>query len=114
MALGMCVLVLRMQLSVLFALGLCIVAVSALSPLLTPARCRVDAAGVGRRGALGWSLRAWDDIRRAAAQPAGLLVSPFIRPHWLDPYRSLFLPFPASRRESLTHETRRRLKEHGF
>lgn len=113
-AFGMCVLVLRLELSTILAVALCLVAVSAVSPLLTPARCRVDSGGVGRRGPLGWTRRAWADIRRAVAYPAGLFVSPFARPHWLDPYRSLFLPFPASHRVSLREETQRRLQEHGF
>ena len=66
----------------------------ALAPGMTPTRCRVDGAGVARRGLLAWERRVWPAIRRARVSEAGLFVSPFARPSRLDRYRGLFLPLP--------------------
>lgn len=113
-AFGMCVLVLGLGLPFVADVGLCLALVSTLAPVLAPTRCRVDARGVARRGPLGWARRDWPAIRRSERRAAGLLVSPFPRPHWLDAYRALFLPFPAALRRTLAGETERRLALHGF
>jgi hypothetical protein len=111
-AFGFCVLILRLGLQPLTAALLCIVTVSVIAPTFVPARCRVDAAGVAVRGPAGWTRRAWADIRRARSGPHGLLVSPFSRRHWLDPYRSLFLPFPAAQSAALGRAGNARLAGH--
>jgi hypothetical protein len=111
-AFGVCVLILRLGLAPFTAALLCIVTVSLIAPTFVPARCRVDAAGVAVRGPAGWTRRAWTDIRRARSGPHGLLVSPFSRRHWLDPYRSLFLPFPAAESAALGRALSARLAGH--
>jgi len=114
LGLGMCVLVAGLRLPPLVTLALCVLAVSSLAPAMAPGRCRVDAAGVARRGPLGWQCRAWSEIRSARLEPHGLVVSPFTRRHWLDPYRALVLPMPRRRGESLPAELGRRLAHHGL
>jgi hypothetical protein len=113
-ALGLCLGALSLDLGLLPSAGLCLAVVSALAPVLAPARCRIDREGVSRLGPFGWARREWAAIRRGVAGSAGLLVSPFTRPHWLDVHRALFLPFPASQRRSLAEETARRLAMHGL
>lgn len=108
-ALGLCLIVLGLGLAPLTALLLCIVNVAVLAPVFVPARCRIDAEGVAMRGAGGWTRRAWRDVRRARSGPRGLLVSPFSRAHWLDPWRGLFLPFPAGQAVTLERAVRARL-----
>jgi hypothetical protein len=111
-ALGLCALVLALGLPPLTALLLCVVNVGALAPVFVPARCRIDADGVGLRGPAGWTRRAWRDVRRARTGPAGLRVSPFTRRHWLDPWRGLFLPFPSAQAAGLERAVRARLADH--
>jgi hypothetical protein len=113
-AFGLCLGVLSLDLALLPSAGLCLAVVSALAPVLAPARCRVDRDGVSRLGPFGWARREWAAIRRGVTGDAGLLVSPFARPHWLDVHRALFLPFPASQRLPLAEETARRLALHGL
>jgi hypothetical protein len=92
-------------------LGLAILA--ALSPALSPAHCSVDAEGVAVQGPFGTARRRWGDLKRVAARPAGVLVSPFERPSWMDPYRGLMLPVAPGGRDALLAELRRRLVAHG-
>ena len=63
-------------------------------PLSLPRSAAWTTQGVARRGALGWDRRRWSDLRRAVLRRAGLLVSPYARPHWLDADARLVLPFP--------------------
>ena len=42
------------------------------------------------------------------------VLSPYARPHWLDPYRGLLLPIPAQGREGLLDALRGRLEAHGL
>jgi hypothetical protein len=93
-SLGMAALVLAMGEHPLITAVLALVGAAALSPVFTPARCRLDDDGAARRGPWGWERRAWAEIRRALLGPGGLMVSPFARPSWLDPYRGLVLPLP--------------------
>jgi len=111
-AFGLCVLALGLGLAPLTAGLLCLLIVSLLAPLFVPVRCRVDADGIGVSGPQGWTRRAWGDIRRARRGPRGLRVSPFSRRTWMDPYRSMFLPFPAARAESLGRALDARLADH--
>jgi len=111
-ALGLCLVVLGLGLAPLTALLLCVVSVSVLAPVFVPARCRIDAAGVAVRGPGGWRRRAWGNVGRARSGPHGLLVSPFSRRHWLDPWRGMFLPFPAAQAATLERAARVRLAEH--
>lgn len=113
-ALLLCVLAAGAGEGPILTLGLCVAGVASLSPLFAPSRCRVTEDGVARRGPMGWSRRPWRAIRRAAAGPGGVLVSPYARRHWLEPWRSLFLPLPAGCRDALLPELRARLAEHGL
>jgi len=92
-------------------LGLAVLAT--LSPALSHAHCRVDAEGVAVQGPFGTARRRWGDVKRVAARPAGVLVSPFERPSWLDSYRGLLLPVPPAGRDALLAELRGRLVSHG-
>ncbi len=112
-ALGLCLFVVSLDEHPLLSLGLCLFCVSSFSPALTPVECRLDAEGVARRALLGWERRAWARIVRVVDLPSGVLVSPSIRPHWLDTQRGMTLPMPASERVRLTAEIRRRSGLHG-
>jgi len=92
-------------------LGLAILA--ALSPAMSPAQCRVDAEGVAVQGTFGTTRRRWSDLKRVEARPAGILVSPFERPSWLDTYRGLLLPVPPGARDAVLAELRARREAHG-
>jgi hypothetical protein len=111
-AFGMCVLTLRAGLPGFTALLLCIVFVSMLAPSFAPARCRVDDDGVAVRGASGWVRREWASIRRARLTERGLLVSPMRHARWMDPYRAVFLPFPAARAAELAAALKTYLERH--
>lgn len=111
-ALGLCTIVLGLGLAPLTALLLCVVTVSALAPVFVPSRCRIDESGVAVRGPGGWTRRAWRDVRRARSGPRGLRVSPFSGRHRLDPWRGLFLPFPAAQADTLERAVRTRLAGH--
>jgi len=111
-ALGLCVLALQLGLPALTAGLLCLVMVSLLAPLFVPVRCRLDAEGIAVAGPQGWTRRAWSDVRRAKRGPRGLRVSPFSRRSWMDPYRAMFLPFPADRADALGRAVDARLAEH--
>jgi hypothetical protein len=112
LGIGLVVSGLAEPLAVRLILGLLVL--GALSPVLSPARCRVDDQGVERRGPFGTARRPWATLRRAARRPAGLLVSPYPRPHWLDPYRGLLLPLPSRDREGLLADLATRLHDHGL
>ncbi len=101
-ALALCMLVIATGESFLVTLGLCMFCVGAFAPVLTRVECRLEAAGVARRGLLGWERRAWSSLRRMDRLPAGVLVSPYARRHVLDSVRGLVLPMPAAHRERLT------------
>jgi hypothetical protein len=113
-AIGMALLVGALGESLLLRLGLGLAAVGALAPMLIPARCRVDGHGVMRRDPLGTSRRSWSELKRGVAAPAGFLVSPYARPHWLDLYRGLLLPMPPRRREALLADLVPHLRGHGL
>ena len=87
-----------------------------LNPAFAPTRFRVDGEGVARRRGLAWERRAWRDLRRAAALPGGVLVSPFAGPSFRDSFRGLVLELPPALagREVLLEELRRRLALHGI
>jgi hypothetical protein len=114
MALAICLVVATLgePLVVRVALGLAVL--GTLSPALSPARCRVDEDGVQRRGPFGTVRRPWGGLRRAAKRPAGVLVSPYARPHWLDPYRGLVLPLPSRGRDALLADLDARFHDHGL
>lgn len=114
MTLGMCLLIASLGEPPLVRLILGLAVLGTLSPGLSPARCRVDDDGIQMRGPFGTARRRWSELRRAATRPAGLLLSPYARPHWLDPYRGLLLPMPARGRDSLLAELRERLGAHGL
>lgn len=113
-ALGLCIAVAQMKLSIVVTLGLSLAIVGALSPLIAPARCRLDDEGASRRGPLGWNQRPWKRIRSGKIARGGLLVTPYTTRHWLDSTRGLFLPLPAHTRVSLVARIRPRLAEHGL
>jgi len=109
-----CVAVASLDLPPLVTLGLGIAIVGSLSPLLSPARCRVDDGGVWRRRTFVIERRAWSEIKRCVPRAAGLLVSPYPIPHWLDRYRSLLLPIPRRQRDRVMADLREQLARHGF
>ncbi|HYM81149.1 MAG TPA: hypothetical protein VEY91_07025 [Candidatus Limnocylindria bacterium] len=111
-----CVAVVRLGEAPLLEGALCLAVLGSLGPLLAPARCRLDEDGVTLRGPFGDNRRSWQTLRRASERPAGLLVSPYARPHWLDPYRGLLLPLPSRRpeREALLVRLREQLHRHGL
>jgi hypothetical protein len=112
--LASCLVIATLGQPALLTLALCAALLASLSPLLAPARCRVDEQGLSRRGPFGLERRAWGDLKRCVSRPAGLLASPYPRPHWLDGYRSLWLPLPQHDRETLRTELVARLALHGF
>ncbi|MGH7730825.1 MAG: PH domain-containing protein [Candidatus Eiseniibacteriota bacterium] len=114
MTLGMCLLIASLGEPPLVRVILGIAVLGTLSPVLSPARCRVDDEGVAMRGPFGTARRRWSDLKRVAARPAGVMVSPYARPHWLDPFRGLLLPMPERERETLLDELRGRLDAHGL
>jgi hypothetical protein len=114
MTLGMCLVIASLHEPPLVRLILGLAVLGTLSPVLSPARCRVDEDGVQMRGPFGTARRRWSELRRVSARPAGVLLSPYARPHWLDPYRGLLLPMPARGRESLLAALRGRLEAHGL
>ena len=114
LALGLCLVVLAWRESVVLSAALCLAAVATLSPALSPLECRVDEDGVARRGPLGWERRRWSEIRRAVLRRAGLRVSPYRTPHWLDETRGLFLPLPSTNSATLTPSIEPHLQRHGL
>jgi len=112
--LGACVLVVSLGEATLLSAALCLAVLGALSPLLSPAECRVDDEGVSRRGPFGHERRAWRELRRAHAAPDGLLVSPYAASHWLDATRGLVLPLPRGDREALLAGIAPHLERHGL
>ena len=114
LTLGICLVVASLGEPLMVRLVLGLTVLGAISPALSPARCRVDEQGVSRHGPLGATRRPWANLRRAATRPAGLLVSPYPRPHWLDPYRGLLLPLPARGRDALLADLRHHLDDHGL
>jgi len=114
MTLAMCLVIASLGEPPLVRLILGLAVLGTLSPALSPARCRVDDDGIQMRGPFGTARRRWSELRRVATRPAGLLISPYARPHWLDPYRGLLLPMPARERASLLAALRGRLEAHGL
>ena len=114
MSIGLCLVIASLHEPPLTRIILGVAVIGTLSPVLSPARCRVDDDGVQMRGPFGTARRRWSDLRRVAQRPAGLLLSPYARPHWLDPYRGLLLPMPAREREGLLAALRDRLDAHGL
>ena len=113
-ALLCCLLVTSMGLPGFVAVVLCVAAVSAMAVGFVPVWCRLDEAGVTRRS--GWfaERRPWGDLRRAVRTSEGVLLSPFQSRHWLDAYRSLFLPIPSRAPRPLAADVERVLSSHGL
>ena len=111
---GMCLLIASLAEPPLVRIVLGLAVLGTLSPVLSPARCRVDDDGVQLRGPLGTIRRRWDELRRSSPRPAGLLLSPYAQPHWLETYRGLLLPMPTRGRETLLADLRERLSAHGL
>jgi len=59
-----------------------------------PWRVRLDPEGVSliRMGKVQWM--PWKEIRRVVIAPEGILFSPSPRPHFLERYRGIWVPFP--------------------
>lgn len=112
-ALAMALVVVTLGEGPVLTLALSLVGVAALAPVFTPARCRLDDDGAARSAPWGWERRRWDVVRRAVLRPGALLVSPFARPSWRDPYRALVLPMP--RGDAALHAAvAAQLASHGF
>jgi hypothetical protein len=114
MTAGMCLLIASLSQAPLVRIMLGLAVLGTLSPVISPARCRVDDDGVELRGPFGTSRRRWNELRRWATPPAGLLVSPYARPHILETYRGLLLPMPARGRDALLADLRTVLHAHGL
>lgn len=109
---ALCGLVLAMREHVLLELALCAFAILSLSPAFLRVECRLDDRQASRRTTLGLESRAWADVRRAENVPAGVLLSPSARPHWLDAHRGLVLPMPQAERAALRADIARRIEPH--
>ena len=96
------------------AAALAVACTLSVAPALAPARCRVDASGVARRGPLGWNRRAWSEVRRARCGRRALLVSPYAGRHWLDAWRALVLPLPERGDQAVRGALQDLLARHGF
>ena len=114
MTVAMCLVIASLAEAPLVRLVLGLAVLGTLSPVLSPARCRVDEDGIEMRGPFGTARRRWSELRRMSTRPAGVLVSPYARPHVLDSYRGLLLPMPTRGRESLLAALRGRLEAHGL
>ena len=114
MTVAMCLVIASLGEPPLVRLLLGLAVLGTLSPVLSPARCRVDDDGIQMRGPFGTARRRWSELRRVATRPAGVLLSPYARPHWLDPYRGLLLPIPSRGHEGLLADLRGRLAAHGL
>ena len=112
--LAACLVVVALAEATVLKVAMCLAVLGALSPLLSPAECRVDDEGVSRRGPFGRERRAWRELRRARAARDGLLVSPYERSHWLDAMRGLVLPLPRVERATLLAGIAPHLEAHGL
>jgi hypothetical protein len=113
-AVALCAALMSLRQERLLTIALSVAAIFSLSPLYSPARCRVDDVGAARGGPLGWERRRWEEIRRAVLSPPVLALSPYTTHHWLDRYRALMLPLPARDRDRLVAELRPMLQRHGL
>lgn len=114
LGLGLCFVVLAQGEPTLVETALCLALIASLSPVLSPAKLRVDEKGVSRRGPFGLDHREWKELRRAVTGGPTVLLSPFQQPHWLDPFRGLWLPMPSRDSEALRAKLREQLREHGL
>lgn len=112
--LGLCLVIGTLREPPLFRALLGLAILGTLSPVMSPARCRVDDGGVALQGPFGTARRRWSDLKRVDSRPAGILVSPYARPNWLDSYRGLLLPVPTRAREVVLAALRGRLVAHGL
>ena len=112
-ALGLCALVVLARLPFLVAAGLALACVASFAPALARAECRLDGRGAVRSGPFGTARRTWTEVRRVDVLPAGALLSPYGRRHWLDAQRGLTLPMPAGRRSELLGTLARLREAHG-
>jgi len=112
-ALACCVAATSLRLPAIPTVVLCVVCVTALAVGFVPVRCRLDEDGVTRRS--GWFAehRRWRGLQRAVRSAEGVLLSPYRRRHWLDPYRALFLPLPHAA-PPLAADLDRVLSSHGL
>ncbi len=109
-----CGLVVSTRLPLGVKLGLCAGAGASFGAAILPWRYRLDDDGVtSGRGPFA-QRRPWSDIGRAVRSSEGILLSPFQRRHWLDPYRSLFLPLPPRASSHLAEDVDRLLSHHGL
>ena len=113
LTMALCLLIASLREPLLVRLILVLAILGTLSPVLSPARCRADERGIELRGPFGTARRRWSDLKRVVARPAGVLVSPYARPHWLDSYRGMLLPTAPHDRDTLLAELRGRLDAHG-
>jgi hypothetical protein len=113
---ALALLALRLAGSLVTGALLAVACLLVLNPAFAPTRFRVDADGVARRRGLAWERRAWRDLRRAAALPGGVLVSPFATPSFRDSFRGLVLELPPALagRDALREELVSRLALHGI
>lgn len=96
----------RLPLVIGVALG--VFATWPLLPAVAPAECRVGPAGASLRRFMITMERSWADVRRIREVPVGSLLSRYsARLQRLDPYGSLTLPMPLSRRAELQNLVRR-------
>ena len=114
--LALAVLALRLAGSWVTGTLLAVACLLVLNPAFAPTRFRVDVDGVARRRGLAWERRAWRDLRRAAAVPGGVLVTPFAGPSFRDSFRGLVLELPSALPgcPALREELSRRLALHGI
>ena len=112
LACGGVVLALRLPAGV--AIGLWVALAASFGQAFLPARYRIDDQGVTSGRGIFATRRAWTDIQRARRSREGVLLSPFSRRHWLDPYRALFLALPPAQGERLRGALDEWLRPHGL
>ncbi len=74
---------------------------AAMSRYFLPTRYTVDDSGLSISHLGSRRRLAWSGVRRAVSQSDGLFLSPFSRPHRLDPFRGTFVRFAGNREEIL-------------
>ena len=112
-AFACCMLLATLREPFLVFAGLCVFVFAAFSPAFSPVRCRADAAGVARRGWLGWERRAWRDVRRVEPLSRAILCSPYATRHPLDAARAMSLPVAAGERERVLATLEALRRAHG-
>lgn len=69
--------------------------------LFLPLKYKLDVQGASMQCGLSASTIEWKAVKRIAADESGVKVTPFEKPHRLDPFRGVYLRFAGNREEVL-------------